>query len=151
MSSHAFQVRSVKPRKENQKRLRNAKAFFNHAEAPPTLRRTSLTFQLTGGVEAMISEVPVEGKPPPLVRLCRNEATLLVEDRLRKILSGMAASSDPVLDVGAAASSLVAVAMELAIRMRQFAAYPAALCRMSKKWFPYGVLSNVHSFLATDP
>ena len=61
MPSHAFQVRSVKPRKENQKRLRNVKAFFEHTEAPQTLRRTSLAFQLTGGVEAMVSEIPAAG------------------------------------------------------------------------------------------
>ena len=90
MPSHAFQVRSAKPRKENQKHLGNFKAFFNHTEAPRTLRRTSLTFQLTGGVEAMVSEVPAAGKPLPMVRLCKNEAKLLVQDRLRTILRSMA-------------------------------------------------------------
>ena len=145
-----FKVRSVKPRKQNQKRLRNVNKCFNHSEAPQMLRRTSLCFQLTGGVEAMVSEVPAPGKPPPLVRLCNNEATKLVEARLRTLLGSMAAS-DPSLDVGAASSSLLAVAVELELRMRQFSEYPALLCRMSKKWFPCGALSSVHAFLCTSP
>ena len=149
--SHVFQVRSIKPRKENQKRLRIVKAFFNHEEAPQTLRRTSLAFQLTGGVEAMVSEVPAPGKTPPVVRLCRNEATLLVQERLQRILECMAESYDPVLDCGAATGALVAVSMELVIRMQKFQDYPAALCKMSKKWFPYKAARSVLDFLAADP
>ena len=78
MPAHALKVRGVKPRKENQKRLGNVLLFFKHPEAPQALRRISLTFQLTGGVEAMVSEmqaircvIPAAGKTPPLVRLCR--------------------------------------------------------------------------------
>ena len=48
---HAFQVRKVKPRKENQKRLKNVHDFFRHPEAGQTLRRTSLALQLTSRVE----------------------------------------------------------------------------------------------------
>ena len=91
--SHAFKLRKVKPRKESQKRLKNVHAFFKHAEADQLLRRTSLSFQLTGGVEALVSTLPKAGEPPPMVRLCRNEATTLVQDRLRKILVGIAAST----------------------------------------------------------
>ena len=51
MPKHAFKVRTMKPRKENQKRLRAVEGFFQHAEAAQTLRRTCLAFQLTGGVD----------------------------------------------------------------------------------------------------
>ena len=126
--SHAFKLQKAKPRKESQKRLKNVHSFFKHAEADQLLRRTSLPFQLTGGVEALVSSLYKAGEPPPMVRLCRNEATTLVQDRLRKMLGGIAASNDPSLDVAATVNTVLAVSMELVVRMRRFARYPAALC-----------------------
>ena len=79
MPRHAIQVRSVKPRQENQKRFKNVQALFKHPEAPQTFRTKSLTFQLTGGVEAMVSQVPNTVQPPPMVRLSRNEAAECVD------------------------------------------------------------------------
>ena len=96
----------------------------------------------------MVSAVPAEGQQPPLVRLVRNEATLLVEERLRTILGSVAA--DPVLDVGAATGALLHTAMELDVRNRQFQEYPALLCKLSRKWFPSGVLAAAHAFLAAE-
>ena len=150
MPSHAFQVRSVVPRKENQKRLKNVVHFYGHGEASQLLRRTNLTFQLTGGVEALVSEVPKPGQPPPMVRLCQHAATHIVEDRLQRVLGCMADSDDPSLDIGAATNTLLALSMELVIRMRLFTGYPAALCRMSEKWFGKDSLANVSVFLATN-
>ena len=48
MARHAFQVRKIKPRQENQKRLSNVLNFFKHDDAGQTLRRCNLKFQLTG-------------------------------------------------------------------------------------------------------
>ena len=139
-------------------------SFFAHSEAPQLLRRMALSFQLTGGVEAMVSKKPqpatagAASEPPPMVQLCKGEATLLIENRLQSMLEAMAASDDPLLAVGPASSSLLAVAMELVVRLRQYSDYPAALCRMSKRWFPRreetgdgGAVSNVHAFLGTRP
>ena len=151
MPRHAIRVRSVKPRQENQKRLKQIHYFFKHPEAPQTLRYTSLSFQLTGGVEAMVSQVPKTGQPPPMMRLCKNGAKELVDSRRRKIPCSMAASDDPSLDIGAATAPLLATAMELVIRMRQLTGYPSALCRLSRKWFPNGIMGNVHASLATAP
>ena len=99
----------------------------------------------------MASEVAAEGKTPPMVRLCKGEAIGLVEDRLRMILSSIAASDDPELEVGGATSNLLATSLELVVRFRQYSDYPAALCLMSRRWFPHGVPFNQHSFLAQNP
>ena len=139
---------SVNPRKENQKRLKIVKSFFKHIEAPQLLRRTSLTFQLTGGVEALVSQKPAPGEMPPLVKLCKHAATELVDDRVHRLLRSMGAGDDPALDVAAAVTTLLAVAMELEIRNRQFHNYPAKLCRMCVMWFLHGDLRAARSFLS---
>ena len=84
----------------------------------------------------MAGEVPKADKPPPMVRLCHNAATILVEERLWRIVSIMAPFDDPDLDIGAATGVLLAVSMELIIRMRQFAGYPPNFTRL-------GVLSKI--------
>ena len=102
MAKDAFRVRKTTPRPQNEKRMNIVQNFFKHADARYTLAQTCLTFQLTGGVEAMLSENPKEGEPPPLVRLCKNEAVMMVEHRLRRIVGSIAAGHDPDLDIGAA-------------------------------------------------
>lgn len=199
-------MHSVKPRKENQKRLKNVQKFFKHAEAPQLLRRVSLSFQLTGayldlngpshlstsldavkmisellskkpkrphpklllcsllpifdtnqasgGVEAMMSEKPAPATGgakavPTLVRLCNDEATTLVADRLESILEKLC--NDPVIEVEPTVDTLMSVGVDLNVRLAQYKRYPAALCRLSKKWFPRSALRNAHSFLVTSP
>ena len=147
MVTHALQVRKVKPRKESQKRLTSVRNFFKHGEAAQLLRRTALGFQLTAGIEALVSEVPKEGRDPLIVRLNKNAAVNLVQKRLRRIVASMAAGDDPDLDVGAAAGVLFAVAMELILRMERFKQYPLALCRLSKVHFPTEKMKHIHDFL----
>ena len=149
MVPHVVRVRKVKPRKESQKRMTSVQNFFKHAEAAQTLRRTAISFQLTAGVEALVSEVPKEGQPPPIVRLCKNAAVNIAEDRLRRIVGSMATSDDPDLDIGAATGVLLAVSMELIIRMRRFKEYPFALCLLSNKYFPVEETTHIHLFLHT--
>ena len=85
MPQHAIRIRSggPVPREENRKRMENVHAFFKKEEAWQLLRRVSIGFQLTGGVEALVSRVPAENcsaaTPPPIVRLCRGEADTLVK------------------------------------------------------------------------
>ena len=160
MERHAFQVRKIKPRPENMKRLELVLKFFKHADAGQTLRRCSLTFQLTGSVEALLSET-VEKKdpnnpdgpplPPLVVRLCKNAAVQVVQGRMRDIACSIAAYDDPDLDIGAATGTLVATSMELIIRLARFKDYSFALCRMSKTYFPVEKLRHIHAFLHTVP
>ena len=146
MPSHAFKVRSIKPRKENQKRLRAVHGFFKHAEAPQTLRRTCLAFQLTGGVEAMVSANPATGDTPVVVRLVRGDATDCLTVRCQDMFAAMA-TCDPLLDIAPAVSVLLCTAMDMHVRIETFVDYPMALCRLSKRWFPYGYLNSAHDFL----
>ena len=146
MPQNAFKVRSMKPRQENQKRLRAVEAFFKHAEAPQLLRRTCLAFQLTGGVEAMVSANPTTGEVPTLVRLARGDAHQLLERRCQDMFGAMAAC-DPSLALGPAVTTLLCAAMDMCVRMDAVIDYPVALCRMAKRWFPHTFLTSVHGFL----
>jgi len=149
MPKHAFKVRTMQPRKENQKRLRAVESFFKHAEAPQTLRRTCLAFQLTGGVEAMASANPATGDTPVVVRLVRGDATTCMEERCQDMFGAMA-TCDPSLDIAPAVSVLLSTAMDMRIRIQTFVDYPMALCRMSKCYFPYTYLNSAHDFLTTS-
>ena len=84
-SQHALHLRKVKPRAENKKRLDLVQKFFRHTEAVQLLKRNCLTFQLTGGLEAILSEVPTEGRIPPVVRLSKGEATELLKVRIPRL------------------------------------------------------------------
>ena len=72
----------------------------------------------------MLSRNPKEGEPPPLVRLCKDEAVVMVQNRLRDIVANIAAGCDPDLEIGPAMGVLLAVAMELIIRLRRYKEYP---------------------------
>lgn len=137
MVKHTLRVRKTKPRKDNQKRINNVLNFLGHDESYQTLATGCMTFQLTSGVETMVSEVPKDRhdryEPPPIVRLCNDAAVDIVHARLRKIMASMAAGDDQALDVGATTNVILAVSMELIIRMRRFQEYPFALCLLSKK------------------
>ena len=148
MPKNAFKVRSIKPRQENSKRLKAVDNFFKHAEAPQTLRRTCLAFQLTGGVEAITSTNPTTGDTPTVVRLLRGEATACLEHRCQDMLACMA-TCDSSLDLAPAVSTVLGTALDMYVRMRAFVDYPIALGRMSKRWFPGTYLTAVHDFLRT--
>ena len=59
------------------------------------------------------------------------------------------ATCDPSLDIAPAISVLLSTAMDMHIRIATFIDYPIALCRMSKKFFPYGYMPSTHYFLRT--
>ena len=73
MVKEAFKVRKTIPRPQNEKRMNIVQNFFKHGDAGFTLRVTAVGFQLTGGMEAMLSENPTEREPPPIVRLCNDD------------------------------------------------------------------------------
>ncbi len=151
MPPQAFVLNKTKPREENKQRLLNVLAFCNHADAMQLLKRTAVSFQMTGGVEALVSTNHKPGTVPPIVRLRKGEADAIIKDRLQRIIRSIAASDDPLLAVAPAVNTLMAVSMELTVRMKQFQGYPAIRCRMSKRYFPgCAAAGNVHTFLVTD-
>ena len=152
MERHAFQVRKIKPRPLNMKRLELVTKFFKHADAGQTLKRCCLNFRLTGGVEALLSEtLQQEDQSPLVVRLCKNAAVTVVQGRMRSIACSIAAYDDPDLDIGPATGTLVATSMELILRLARFKGYPFALCLMSNKYFPVEKLKHIHVFLNLAP
>ena len=148
MPKRAFKVRTIKPRQENQKRLRAVLGFFEHPDAQQTLKRTCLAFQLTGGVEAIVSAQPSQDEIPTMVRLLRGEASSCIHARLQHIFGHMLVC-DPDLDVASTVTTLLTVAMDLELRVRACIAHPIALVRMCKRFFPYSYLQEIHNFLQT--
>ena len=72
----------------------------------------------------------------PLCDFCNDAAVDIIHARLWRIMASMAAGDDPDLDVGATTGVILAVPMELIIRMRRFQEYPFALCLLSNKKCP---------------
>ena len=159
MVKHALRVRKTKPRKENQKRINSVLNFYGHPESYQTLAVGCITFQLTGGIEAVVSEVPKiredkygdeapdADEPPPLVRLCHGEAEDIINARLQRIIASMAAGDDPRIEVGATTGVILAVSMELILRMRRYQEYPFKLCLLSKTHCPDKHLTHINEFL----
>ena len=89
MPPAAFVVTRTKPRKEGQKRLRKVHEFFGDSACDQALRRASLIFQLTGGVEARMSKNPKVGDEtvtPAVVAVVNEEVHRLVAKRLGRVL-----------------------------------------------------------------
>ena len=102
----------------------------------------------------MVSEVPKVPKDPqdkyeptPIVRLCNDAAVDIINARLQRIMASMAAGDDPWIDVGATTGVILAVSMELIIRMRRFQEYPFKLCLLSKTHCPEKHLTHINEFL----
>ena len=142
---HALQFRRGNMREESQKRVKRILAFFNHAEAGQLLRRTSLCFQITGGVEALVTAQRQPSEPPLAVRLCKGEADDLVRERLQRIFGCM--PLDSFLQIGPAAGALLGTATDLYVRMGQFKEYPTRLVKMSLRWFPESSPTSCDDFL----
>ena len=150
MPLEVFKLNKIKPREENQKRLKSVRNFFSDPEAKQVLRRASLVLQLTGGLEAFTAAKPKqEGEgPPPVVAFLKGEAHALVEERLQRLFGLM--SNDPLLQTGPAIGNLLGVAADLLLRFNTLLEYPFKLCRMCKRWFPEYYLHNIMSFLHAD-
>jgi hypothetical protein len=145
---NVFKLTKVKPREENQQRLKIVRDFFSDPEASQVLRRAALVFQLTGGLEAFTAAKPKEGQPPPVVAFAKGEAQNIVEQRLRRLFASM--HNDPLLQVGPATSNLLGVAADLILRFNKLLEHPFALCRLCRRWFPTTFLRSILDFLHAD-
>ena len=143
---NAMRLKSVQPRLQNQKRLRIVLGFFANEASPQFLRRVCLTLQLTGAVTSLTAcKDKMDTETPMLVRLYRGEAHDLVQSVLSDILGGMVL--DPELEAGAATGAVLATAIDLDLRMRQYRDYPAGLVGLCRRWSPDSYLTNITEFL----
>ena len=141
-----LRFKSIKPREQNQKRVRCVLSFFAHDETPQFLRRLCLTLQLTGAVTSLTGQEDKEGLGVPmLVRLFRGEAQSLVQAQLSKIFRSMV--QDPDLQCGPAVRALFATALDLLGRFKQYQEYPYRLVLMCRRWNPDGYLAGAGDFL----
>ena len=74
LPQNLIKMKKIKPQEENQKRLKLVGKFFERPEAKQALRRASLVFQLTGGLEAIASSKAKAGEPPRIVAMVKGEA-----------------------------------------------------------------------------
>lgn len=140
-----LRFKTLKPRQQGQTRLRCVLNFFRHACSPQLLRRVSLSMQLTGVVTSFTGRVTGDVEVPMLVLLTQGEAQKLVEDKLADVLSSLCNDED--LEVGPAVSSLIATAVDLLVRFRQYQEYPCRLAMSCQRWNPDGFLVAIMDFL----
>ena len=84
-----------------------------------------------------------------VVDVVNGEVHKLVAQRLGRVLGEM--HQDPKLEHGAATGNLLAVAMDLKLRLDQYRLYPFLLCRMCRRWFPLTFLRACKDFLGLLP
>ena len=115
----------------NVKRLRKVQKFFKDHAGLQALRRASLAFQLTGGVEGFMARKS-RGDVPAVVALVKGEVHQIVIQRLQRIIGAL--HLDPHLDLAAALGVLLACASDLLLRLDTYRRFPFKLCLMCRVW-----------------
>ena len=138
-------LQKIKPKEENQKRLKKVRSFFAKPAAKQALRRASLVLQLTGGLEALTASETREGQFPKIVDLVNGAGHDIVKRRLRRLLGVM--PNDELLKLAPATSNLLATAADLINRFNRLQRYPFILCRLCRKWFPHRYMQTILQFL----
>ena len=75
-----------------------------------------------------------DGDPPKVVQILKGKAHDEVQTRLQHLLVHL--RNDPQLDQPAAATQLLATAVDLTARLDTYLAYPYKFALMCRKWFP---------------
>jgi hypothetical protein len=142
-----FQVSSVQPRKENQKRLDAFRRFHNDLESDQKLRIAALSLQLTLHATSITAQKQSNDvdREPSLLRLGKGE----VQDKTSKHLVSLVPllQADPQLDVGRALFSLMTTESHLLMRFHAYTEFPTALWQLCKEYNPDGYLIAIDDFL----
>ena len=110
----ALQIRNVKLREQNAKRMKRIRKFFKDEEGRQALRRASLCLQVTGQVEKFMA-AKTRSDTPPVVGLAKGDVHAVVEERMRYLLDEL--PSDPNLQLAPAATALVWCAVDMLLRL----------------------------------
>ena len=123
---NALRLITLKPRPQNQKRLRLVLGFFEDPSCPQLLRRICLTLQVTGAVTSSTGyKDNATTATPILVRFFKSGAHNAAQTEFSHILGSM--WFDRELEAGLAVTALLATAMDLVLRLQQYREYPRRL------------------------
>ena len=141
-----FSVSTVQPRKDNQKRLKSFKTFYNSPEHVQKLRVACLSLQLTGYATSLTAQKTTleNGREPALVRLGKGEVQLKTCAHLSSLVQKL--NTDPNLDIGRALWSLMVTEATLLIRFSWYSDYPTKLWEICKM-YNIGYLIAIEAFL----
>jgi len=131
-------------RERTLKRVSKVLAFLTKGDTPQYLRRTSLALQLPAHALNISGQLSDE-EEPLLVRLAKGVVGAAVCKDLHRLLHRL--HLDPDLDQGAAVAVLLAEAMDLCLRFRQYSAWPFAAWSLCSKYNPSGYLPACSDFL----
>ena len=131
-------------RERTVKRVSKVLAFLAKGDTPQYLRRTSLALQLPAHALNISGQLRDE-EEPLLVRLAKGVVGAAVCKDLHRLLHRL--HLDPDLDQGAAVAVLLAEAMDLCLRFRQYSAWPFAAWSLCSKYNPSGYMPACMDFL----
>ena len=90
--------------------------------------------QMTGQVEKLMAAKPRSNTPPPVVGLAKGDVHAVVEEKTSYLLDAL--PSDPNLELGPAATALVACAVDMLLRLDSMQRWPTFICLLCRKWNP---------------
>ena len=132
-------------REQNAKRINRIRRFFKTKDSGQALRRASLCMQMTGQVEKFMATKPRPDTPPPVVGLAKGEVHAVVEEKMSYLLDAL--PSDPNLQLGPAATALVACAVDILLRLDSMQEWPTLICLLCRKWNPSSYMKQCLLFL----
>ena len=132
----------------SRKRVQKVLAFYSDVDTPQYLRRTVLSLQLLPHIQTICGQLCGQAEPL-LVRLAKRSPSKTLSSDFARIIGAF--HLDPDLDVSAALALLLAVAMEVAIRFREYSQWPYLAYTLSSKYNPDGYISACVDFLWASP
>jgi len=130
----------------SRKRVQKVLAFYSDADTPQYLRRAVLSLQLLSHIQNICGQLCGQAEPL-LVRLAKRLPSKTLSSDFASIIGAF--RLDPDLDVSAALALLLAVAMEVAIRFREYSQWPYLAYTLSSKYNPDGYISACVDLLAS--
>ncbi|CAK0814231.1 unnamed protein product, partial [Prorocentrum cordatum] len=145
LPSSVFTLQTIKPRAENQTRLRKFREWYDAPATVGDLKRASLCLQLTGIATSISAQKQSGDREPTLVRLGRGEVQERVSARLGELIPLLA--QDACLDCAGALADLLRTASHVVGRFDEYQTYPTELWRLTKRYNPDGYPTAAKSFL----
>jgi len=134
------------PMERSRKRVQKVLAFYSDAGTPQYLRRTVRPRQLLSHIQNTCGQLCGQAEPL-LVRLAKRSPSKTLSSDFARIIGPIHLGPD--LDVSVALALLLAVAMEVVIRFREYSQWPYLAYTLSSKYNLDGYISACADFLAS--